>query len=985
MPDSHPAPSPEPDDSLLPPILGGPAAFLWLWALPVAVLLVLNAQSYALIGGNLDPAQKSVAAWLGLANLVNLLGALVLAAVGFRWSRQGRPDLLQRARWSWLIIAAQAGYLWAATVNSPDLLPRSVTAWIFPETRYFFNQYAFTMLPLFFGILRLAGLNVIGGRSTILGSLLMALVPPGLLYLAGLTIFRNLFRGPGEVGPVVFGLLLVGTGVLMFTGIIRLALLILRRVRRSRTRGELVMIAILALALPLGGLALNREIPFPVNFQAREVYALVVLNALLLGAGCVLRARRPRLSLGLLCATLPYSLYFFLVFLPFTPLSIFAILAMGAGFLVLTPTFLLTLHLHLLNQARLALPTDARRGAVRLLCVASFLLLPVGFAVRALADRTALTGALDYVYSPVIGAGELRYEHSLVNLRRAIDNHRDYKDGLYYPFLSEAYAWLVFDNLVLSDPKLDRIETTFFGTHANDRRHGRDGWDFFNGGGSNRQRNRMPRALPPPRLVEVADLRWSAVGTESTSTVTLRLTLKAPETTPQSEYVARLPLPAGVFVNGFRLHVNGQPVPGRITEKKTALWVYAMIRDSERRDPGLLFYDGDELELRVFPVVGGTPSIVEIDFLVPTRVENKTLGTPPASPAKAVAALADLLNAVTTEAVVTDDVTLVAMPPRGLPVAAARKPYLHLIVDRSAANAYPGNWRKALPALRRAFPYATQARVTLAHHDTLDVLPTLTDLEALSDTDAGDLAPGGALGLDAVLARAIRQHRDLDLDARGHDAGPPPYPIFVVLGKDAPSDTPTLEIAESWSDCLPELAMVRMDAKGKPYPEINDTIREAPLLRLGNSVRPLTPGRPIEFADAGADETPEYWSDDEGRWLALPGFKLHPADATAWTAAVALHRSQQAHLRSPGDKPDGLKTLVAASRQSGVLIPATSYIVVENPAQWKALELAEERKLDQHAALDHKEAPAPGALLVGLPFGAWLLIRRQRRRGEATT
>src|SRR5690606_18794124 len=129
-------------------------------------------------------------------------------------------------------------------------------------TRYFFNQYAFTMLPLFFGILRLAGLNVTGGRSTILGSLLMALVPPGLLYLAGLTIFRNLFFGRGDVGPVIFGVLLVSTGVLMFTGVIRLALLILRRVRRSRTRGELVMIAILALAMPLGGLALNREIPF---------------------------------------------------------------------------------------------------------------------------------------------------------------------------------------------------------------------------------------------------------------------------------------------------------------------------------------------------------------------------------------------------------------------------------------------------------------------------------------------------------------------------------------------------------------------------------------------------------------------------------------------------------------------------------------------------------------------------------------------------
>ncbi|MFH1499024.1 MAG: MSEP-CTERM sorting domain-containing protein, partial [Verrucomicrobiota bacterium] len=774
MPASNPAPSPEPPAvPLLPPILAGPAAFLWLWALPVAVLLALNVQSHALIGGNLDPAQTSIAMWLGLANVANLLGALALAALGFRWQRQGRPERLRHARWSWLIVAAQAGYLWAATVNAQDLLPRSVTAWIFPESRYFFNQYAFTMLPLFFGILRLAGLNTTGGARAITAGLLMALVPPGLLYLAGTVLFRDWFNHPGDVAEVVFGVLFVVMGVLMFTGVIRLTLLILRLVRRSRTRGELVMVAIIALALPLSGLALNRDIPFPVDFQASEVYALSVLNALLLGASCLLRERSPRVCLGLLCATLPYSLYFFLVFLPFTPLSILAIMALGAGFLVLTPTFLLTLHLHLLNQARCALPTHTRRGAVWMLCVGSFLVLPAAFTGRALADRAALNGALDYVYSPVIDAGELRYAHSLGNLRRAIDNHRDYKDGLYYPFLSEAYAWLVFDNLVLSDPKLDRIETTFFGAATASREHRTDRWDFFDGRGSNRDRNLMPRAQPPPRLVEVTDLGWSAANGQSNATVTLRLTLEAPAETPQSEYITRLPLPEGVFVNGFRLHVNGQPVPGRITEKKTALWVYTMIRDSERRDPGLLFYDDDELELRVFPVVGGTPSVVEIDFLTPGHVANASLGTAPATPAEAVAGLAGLDDEAMAPAVITGDSTVLAVPPRGLPVSTARRPYLHLIVDRSAANAYPADWREALPTLRRAFPRAALARVTLAHHDTLDVVPTLTALDALPGPDANDLAPSGALGLDAVLARAIRQHRDLDLDA-GADAPEPP-------------------------------------------------------------------------------------------------------------------------------------------------------------------------------------------------------------------
>ena len=110
--------------------------------------------------------------------------------------------------------------------------------------------------------------------------------------------------------------------------------------------------------------------------------------------------------------------------------------------------------------------------------------------------------------------------------------------------------------------------------------------------------------------------RRRAVGVLSafTMAITLHNTGAAP-----AEFAQILPLPAGVYVSGFRLHIEGRPVSGRITEKKTALWVYTMIRDSGRRDPGLLFYNApDELELRVFPVVAAKPSVVEIDFILPS-------------------------------------------------------------------------------------------------------------------------------------------------------------------------------------------------------------------------------------------------------------------------------------------------------------------------------------------------------------------------------
>ncbi len=76
-----------------------------------------------------------------------------------------------------------------------------------------------------------------------------------------------------------------------------------------------------------------------------------------------------------------------------------------------------------------------------------------------------------------------------------------------------------------------------------------------------------------------------------------------------------------------------------------------------------------------------------------------------------------------------------------------------------------------------------------------------------------------------------------------------------------------------------------------------------------------------------------------------------------------------------------LKGLLAASRESGVMLASTSYIVVENAAQWRMLDVSERRKLDQNAALDFKEASAPSWIWVGAGFGLWVGFRRWRARG----
>lgn len=820
------------------------------------------------------------------------------------------------------------------------------------------------MIPLFWGLIRFACVRPDSAKRnfTIRGSLFALIGLPVTLFIF-IQIVSRLAREnfAYSIFIYIFISLVVLTGVIVLGALIRLFVFWLLKVDTWSTGGQLAFIATFALVMPWAGLLLNQTIPFPNDFQSWEVYALATANAIFLGLASWLRDRLPGLSLGLLCSTLPFSLYFFFVFLPFLPLAPLAIIAVGTGFLILTPTVLTVVHLVLLNRARKI--TGLRSAAIGVLC---FLLLPGFFTLRGLADRSALNTALDYLYTPKVTDQPRQYEANLLNLRRAIDNHLNYKNGIYYPLLSDYYAWLVFDNLVLPDDKIAELQLGFFGQVDDPeldslrRGNGRLSRDV-------RRRNAMPRSAPAPRTVEVADFDLNSIPTATgTTKLTLQLTLE--NTGPQpAEFSHALPLPPGSFITGFRLQVAGEFVAGRIFEKKTALWVYTMIRDIERRDPGILYFNShDELELRVFPVAPSTPSLVEIDFLVPAAIDS----TPDVDSFDGmVRELQQLMQAGSLHSfsdnkgsVVINGFAQNQLPP------VTRPSFIHLIIDRSEKNGFSGDLSAARASLAQHFPNSPISRITLANFDTVACPLDSSDLELLP-------LQGGLL-TDYALAQAIRQHRDLDLDSPQQN-GLPARPIFVLLGQ-RPSTLPTdLDLTQAWQSTLPYLEVHSLDASGHLARLTSNAPNGTPVLKLGTSVRPLVPGHPIRF---NSDSTPaalQYWNPDPGIWQSVGGIDRTPTDSI-WAQAVALTLGQQDYDRGIDTSPAALKSLISTSKRTGVLIESGSYIVVESAAQWRMLEKSEQQKLDQNEALDFRETPIPSTSWLIAGFGLWLLARRRR-------
>jgi hypothetical protein len=973
--DNPPAPS------LLPASLVSPASVFWLWVLPIGLLLLLNFQAYQLIGGNLTTSEDNTASHFGLAGLLNLLLGLGVWRFSAYANRASIPTTTPRFAWSIpaTAIAVQIAYLWFAFDAQNSLVPRSVAAWIYSPERFLFNQFSFAMLPLAHGILRLACLRVdhISG-GTAARHLALAVVVPILFYLIVFALASSRTNANTGILIGITGSVALCLAVLVI--VIRSLLVILHHARRSRFGDERVIIVLVALVLPLVGLLINRAIPFPADFQSGEVYTLVLLNTAILLFASLWHERTPLLSFGLLCTSFPFSLYFFIVFLPYTPLSVLGLIVFGLGMLVLSPSLLLVVHLHLLNATRrhARLTHDARRLTLTGLVCAS--LLPGFFVGRALADRAALHAALDYVYTPSINAADLRYSGSLVNLRRALDSHRTYKSGRYCPLLSDFYSWAVFDHLILPDDKLARLENVFFGQRPSPASSTTTSSDESFTAPNVRARTRIRAAAAPNRAVtETALALRTAPAGESNTTVTLRLTLaNARPSLGLAEYVKTLPLPAGVFVQGFRLSVNGQLVPGRIVEKKTALWVYTMIRDTERRDPGLLIYrDPGELELRVYPIAANSPATVEIDFLFPVTVDLPRFAESLRDPARA---LMQLSGSLTPQLTRSRQGTLLTGPLDPVPLPTVeREPYLHLIVDRSLAHGYDGDLAFALRAIAQRFPAARLARITLANHDVVDYVTPLTPISELLVRPApllGHLlAASGDLALDLAVAHGLRQHREFELDHLPSTRPVPPRPLFVILSRHAEPRTFVLDRSAAWIDLVPSLELYERGADATWLTHAAKPAT-APLLRLGDSVRPLRPNRFIHFTPSTDIRVPEYWSPDTTRWLPLAVPNVQ--SATPWAEAAALHLVQHDYARSPGDAGPTLKSLVHASRDTGILLPETSYIVVENAAQWRLLEESERQKLGQNTALAFRETPAPSAWWLVPAFLLWLAFRHRR-------
>ncbi|GAA4365508.1 hypothetical protein GCM10023185_35810 [Hymenobacter saemangeumensis] len=935
-------------------------------SLPVLLFTLLCYGEFSIIHTLLPPASLALWKLYGLA-----LGVLALGTALAGWLALARRQPLGLA-FSVVQMLAYSLLLCMLTYHTDELLPRSIPRWMVP-TDLTLIAWTFIMPTVAHAVLGLvARFTPDGQPQQVAPNLGLAVAVPGSWFIIYLVLSQaaSAVRWNGAAAVIMVAVLVLST-LSFFFFLVRAVYVMTLRKSEFWAKTGLVWGIIITIVLPVLGLAVNSGLFFGGgfrsssgifgNFSSPWFYILAVLNGVLLclpGPG----AAPLRLLLFFGRSVLfGYTFYFFLVFLPFLPLSIPAIVLIGLGFLMLAPLLLFVVHVRQLSEDVAALRLAYSRGAVVGALVAGLATLPLVVTADYWSQRRILHQALAYVYTPDYAQAYRLDSEALAATLGIIRHHKernwDLLTGSQQPYLSVYFNWLVLDNLMLSDQKMAELEQVFLGKVAEARP---GGW--------------VPTPSPPAEAVlqkASATSTYNAREQAWVSWVSLEVA-NASSAVPDGEYRSSFTLPPGCWVGDYYLTIGNREERGILAEKKAAAWVFAQIvNERQARDPGLLSYLGpDSVGLRLYPVIGSEVRRTRFQLLhkepFTLRLDGQELALgneqEAAAPAAPIAAAG------------SGPVYLSARAKKRLPLV-QRRPYYHFLLDASAntdVGQLPAYQARMARLLSQPLPGGAPPRYSLVNTYTTSV-PAGADWQpALRQAPRtggfylsgairrvlfeAQQSPAPTYPVIVVVTDNLQKAVLLDADFADFASAYPESEVFYVLGADEQPEAHSLRSRSRLS--LPDSVASRVTPAVRAWPSAAQPRAYLPDNELAAVVP--GPGQPVPTAPTGS------------RWLDGLGLRGY----SQWQS---FHPESTERNRVP---------FIQASFRAGIMTPATSFLALENEAQKAALIRKQEQVLAANASLDTMEdtdqrgpveTPIDGGvgllLLAGAALAAWHLRR----------
>lgn len=910
----------------------------WLFVIniiPVSIFGWIFYGTYQLIESILSA--DNISHWIRFGTALGTLWSIHIAYTVTMILKRKKLDY----RYAVTTLVIYIAFLYCYVIFYYDMIPSNIPTWLLSENRMLYAG-TFIMPTLIHSLIILVSGNItnLDKKKVWTNLAFVAIIPVGwfLFFQTIVPLWRGSSSDFGWHAMIVF---IIATTVAFLFFFVRSIYILSIKKSEVFKRYSLLWKIILAVAFPLAGLFVNNEMFFEFifgNFSNPWFYILAALNGL---AVCLpeYNFKYYRLFLFTLRSiTYTYILYFFLVFLPYLPLSALAIACFGLGFLMLTPLILMIFQTNMLVKDVKFLCTCFSKKQVIGLFAGSVMVIPIIVSVSYVSDRNILHRALRYVYQP-------DYENnteavidtpSLSRIVRYIRStkERDWEFNRQIPFLSSFYNNIVLDNLTLSDSKLDMLERVFTG-------------------------NTSFTEIPVTRFVSTnsgkdvfinkvnVTSRFDDVEKAWVSLVDLDITNNS---SWQREYTTSFELPDGAWINDYYLWIGDEKVNGLLSEKKAATWIYQQVT-SYRKDPGLLYYiGGNKIGFKVFPFNGSEtrktgfqiihkePFDLHLDGRTISLGENK-------SPGSAFPVASEDGNARYFSREFKNTLNTVV-----------RKPYYNFVIDCSGNGKQVGEFVSRIKwFLVNENVQSTTARYTLAGAYTLSCRDYQEFLSATKTCECG----GGFF-----LERAIQK---ILFDAWRNQENA--YPVIVVVTDSIANAV----IADNFSDF--KTAYPESDY----FYELNPSGHLQTHSLTNNPIAVVNEDSQDYSVLAWPDEHhPEIYlrNDDQPTVTLLPDRKQSDriiAKEGSWSAGLMLQGQWLSNVFYPNK--ENWMTLVEESFEKHIMTPFTSFIVLENEAQRTALLKKQQDILKASQTLDAGEEiqmSEPGLIiLLILSLGAW--------------
>jgi hypothetical protein len=299
------------------------------------------------------------------------------------------------------------------------------------------------------------------------------------------------------------------------------------------------------------------------------------------------------------------------------------------------------------------------------------------------------------------------------------------------------------------------------------------------------------------------------------------------------------------------------------------------------------------------------------------------------------------------------------------------------------------------------YPQAKSCRITVANF-SLEEASGLIDVhqeEALRMAlQKIILKRQGGFDLERVIKNELyRYTRQLEVSSLETDWQI--YPVFVVITPNKINIGDVKDV-DSYRNIMPEsgyylIVSSGSDVEKKPLWSRTNSIEESDVtvVKHGAQVSFLSANGgqvasfPASAAVSGSNEFLAY-DPNKNQFVSLGAVKNF-SDQGAFINKLSLQWSDRRASLNPASLEASLSDSVKESRRLSVLIPSTSFIVVERSAQWKALQINEKKRLKTSNAFEFEEefkTPAPAFWLLVVIFAVFLAIKQWRfgvLRGKA--